>query len=51
LNAVIAAILAVRFSDAAWALWTGLVAYVVMGALVVGEMAVRRVVRTRAANK
>ena len=51
LNAVIAAVLAVQFSDAAWALWTGFIAYVLMGALFVGEMAVRRVVRARAANK
>jgi uncharacterized membrane protein len=50
-NAVVAALLALRGSDEAWALWTGLVAYVLMGVLFVGEWAVRRFVRLRAARR
>lgn len=49
LNAVIAAALALWGSDEAWALWTGVVAYLVMGALFGGEVLVRRVLRRRAA--
>jgi uncharacterized membrane protein len=49
-NAVVAAILAVRGSDEAWALWTGFVAYILMGMLFVGEVAVRRFVRLWAAK-
>lgn len=45
LNGIIAGGLAVWGSDAVWALWTGVVAYVVIGILFGGEMLVRRVVR------
>lgn len=44
-NAAIAALLAVAGSDEAWALWTGLIAYIVMGCLFGGEILVRRVMR------
>jgi uncharacterized membrane protein len=44
LNAAIAAVLAVHGSDRAWALWTGVLSYVLSGILLVGEMGVRRVV-------
>ncbi|MBP2292050.1 hypothetical protein [Azospirillum rugosum] len=47
LNAVIAAGLALAGDDAAWALWTGLLSYLVTGALFAGEMLVRRAVRQR----
>jgi uncharacterized membrane protein len=50
-NAVVAAILAVRGSDEAWALWTGLLAYVMMGVLFIGEVAVRHFVRLQAAKR
>lgn len=50
LNAAIAGALALWGSDAAWALWTGIIAYVVMGALFGGEVLVRRVVRRRQAR-
>jgi uncharacterized membrane protein len=43
-NALVALLLAVFGSDAAWALWTGVIAYLVMGLLFVGEYAVRRMV-------
>jgi uncharacterized membrane protein len=49
-NAIIAAVLSLPGHDEAWALWTGLVAYVVMAALFAGEIAVRRIVRGRAAK-
>ena len=44
-NAAVAAALALWGSDAAWALWTGVVAYLVMGVLFAGEVAVRQRVR------
>lgn len=44
INAVIAAALAIHGSDWAWALWTGVLSYVLSGALLVGEMGVRRIV-------
>lgn len=44
LNAAIAAALAVHGSDQAWALWTGVLSYVLSGLLLVGEMGVRRVI-------
>lgn len=44
-NAAIAAGLAAFGSDEAWALWTGLLAYGVMGLLFAGEWVVRRRVR------
>lgn len=44
-NAAIAAGLAVAGSDAAWALWTGLLSYVAMGVLFAGEWVIRRRVR------
>jgi uncharacterized membrane protein len=46
-NAIVAAALALWGSDAMWALWTGIVAYLVMGALFGGEFLIRRVVRRR----
>jgi uncharacterized membrane protein len=46
-NAAVAAALAVHGSDRAWALWTGCLSYVLSGILLVGEMAVRRVVLRR----
>ena len=46
-NAAIAALLAVLTSEAAWALWTGLLAYLIMGALFVGEMLIRPRTRSR----
>ncbi|WP_431855370.1 hypothetical protein [Azospirillum sp.] len=50
LNAAVAGALALWGSDEAWALWTGVVAYVVMGALFGGEVLVRRAVRRRHAG-
>jgi uncharacterized membrane protein len=44
-NTIIAAALALAGNDEAWAIWTGFIAYLVMGALFAGEMAVRRIVR------
>jgi uncharacterized membrane protein len=49
-NTVIAAGLALFENDKAWALWTGLVAYLFMGALFIGEIAVRRILRGRPAK-
>jgi uncharacterized membrane protein len=47
INAVVAACLAAWGTDALWALWTGVVSYVVMGALLSGEIILRRIVRRR----
>jgi len=47
-NATIAALLAVLARAEAWALWTGLLAYLIMGALFGGEMLIRPHVRARA---
>jgi uncharacterized membrane protein len=47
-NTIIAAALALAANDEAWAIWTGFIAYLVMGALFAGEMAVRRIMRRRA---
>jgi uncharacterized membrane protein len=41
-NAVIATYLALSHDDAAWALWTGVLSYLVSGALFAGEWLVRR---------
>jgi uncharacterized membrane protein len=49
-NTIIAAALALAANDEAWAIWTGFIAYLVMGALFAGEVAVRRIVRRRAAK-
>ena len=46
-NTIIAAILALPGNDAAWALWTGLVAYLIMGALFASEIVVRHIIRGR----
>jgi uncharacterized membrane protein len=46
-NTIIAAILALPGNDAAWALWTGLLAYLIMGALLAGEIVVRHIMRGR----
>lgn len=46
-NAAVAAGLALWGSPEAWTLWTGLVAYLLMGTLFAGEYAVRRLVRRR----
>jgi uncharacterized membrane protein len=48
LNAIIAALLALLARAEAWALWTGLLAYLIMGALFGGEMLIRPRVRARA---
>ena len=40
-NAAIAALLAILASEEAWALWTGLLAYLIMGMLFGGEMLLR----------
>ena len=50
LNAAIAGMLALWGSDEAWALWTGLVAYLVMGVLFGGEFLIRRSMRRRHAG-
>jgi uncharacterized membrane protein len=47
-NAAIAALLAILASEEAWALWTGLLAYLIMGVLFGGEMLIRPCVRSRA---
>lgn len=49
-NALVAAALAVWGSDAAWALWTGVIAYAVMGLLFGGEFLVRHALRRRYAG-
>ena len=49
-NTIIAAVLSLPGHDEAWALWTGLVAYLFMGALFAGEIIVRRIVRGRVAK-
>jgi len=46
-NAAIAALLAIRASEEAWALWTGFLAYLIMGVLFGGEMLIRSRVRAR----
>ncbi len=46
-NAAVAAGLAFWGTAEAWTLWTGLVSYLLMGSLFVGEYAVRHVVRRR----
>ena len=46
-NTIIAAILALPGNDAAWALWTGLVAYLIMGVLFACEIVVRHIIRGR----
>jgi uncharacterized membrane protein len=43
-NALVALLLAVFGSDEAWALWTGVIAYLIMGFLFAGEFVVRRMV-------
>jgi uncharacterized membrane protein len=48
LNAAVAALLAILASEEAWALWTGLVAYLIMGVLFGGEMLIRPRARSRA---
>jgi uncharacterized membrane protein len=47
LNAVIAAVLALSGSARAWALWTGLLSYVVSALLFAGEWTVRRLLKHR----
>jgi uncharacterized membrane protein len=47
-NAAIAALLAVLASEEAWALWTGLLAYVIMGVLFGGELLIRSRTLSRA---
>ncbi|CAN5922249.1 hypothetical protein BH11PSE3_BH11PSE3_34510 [soil metagenome] len=49
-NAAIAAMLAVADDDAAWALWTGLLSYLVSGMLFAGEWLVRRTLPGRQAR-
>ena len=43
-NALVALVLAIFGSDVAWALWTGVIAYLIMAALFAGEFVVRRMV-------
>lgn len=50
LNALICGFLALAGSLAVWTLWTGLVAYLVMGFLFAGEYMVRRIVLRRHAT-
>lgn len=47
LNALIAGLLGWTGQDAAWAIWTGILSYVVMATLLLGEIAVRRQVRKK----
>jgi uncharacterized membrane protein len=47
LNALIAGLLAWTGQDAAWAIWTGIVAYAVMALLFLGEIAIRRRIRKK----
>lgn len=47
INTVIAAALAVVGSLAAWALWTGLISYLIMGFIFAGEFLLRRLLRRR----
>lgn len=47
LNALIAGLLGWTGQDAAWAIWTGIVAYTVMALLFLGEIAIRRRVRKK----
>jgi uncharacterized membrane protein len=49
-NAAVAAALAGWGSDAHWTLWTGLVSYIVMAALLGGEIILRKFVRGRNAS-
>ena len=49
-NAAVAGALALWGSDEAWALWTGLIAYIVMGLLFGGEVLIRRSMRRRHAG-
>jgi uncharacterized membrane protein len=46
-NAIIAAYLALAQDDAAWALWTGLLSYLMSGALFAGEWLVRHSIASR----
>jgi uncharacterized membrane protein len=46
-NAMVSACLAAWGSLASWALWNGLISYLLMGAIVVGEICVRQIVRRR----
>ncbi|WP_341894764.1 hypothetical protein [Ferrovibrio terrae] len=43
-NAAIAAVLAIMGADEYWALWTGLISYVVMGALFAGDYILRQTI-------
>jgi uncharacterized membrane protein len=49
-NTIISAALAIPGNDTAWAIWTGLVAYLIMGALFAGEIAIRRILQWRVAK-
>jgi uncharacterized membrane protein len=49
-NTIISAVLAISGNDFAWTIWTGVVAYVAMGFLVLGEIVIRHVLRRRAAK-
>ena len=50
-NAAVAAALTVWGTETAWAVWTGLIAYAVMGGLLGGEIIVRHVVRRGAVRR
>jgi uncharacterized membrane protein len=47
-NAAIASACALWFTVAIWTLWTGLISYLLIGALFLGELVVRRIVSPRA---
>jgi uncharacterized membrane protein len=49
-NAVISGVCALWFSVAIWTLWTGLISYLLVGAMIIGEVMVRRWVLQRAAT-
>jgi uncharacterized membrane protein len=46
-NAMVSAGIALRGNIETWTLWNGLISYLLMGVLFIGEMGVRRVVRRR----
>lgn len=47
-NATVAAAVGLWGSTAQWALWNGLISYLLMGSLFIGELIVRRFLRSRA---
>ena len=49
-NAAISSVCALWFSVAIWTLWTGLISYLLVGVMIIGEVMVRRWVLQRAAT-